>query len=104
MGYAGGMNDVETINKVREVIARHAFPDFIMGYDIRLGDIDGDPAMWLVFQTLPGPGHQDIEVDRRISAMNALEGAMMPELLAAFDDRYPYIRYEPVRIPKAAAG
>ena len=97
------MIDAATLRKVQDVIAPLALPDFIMGYDIRLGDIDGDPALWLVFLTLPGPRHQDPEVDRRVAAMNALERVVMPKLLAAFEDRFPFIRYEPVRMPTEAA-
>ena len=98
------MNDRDTVAKVREIVARHPLPDFIVNLDVRLGDIDGDPAMWLVFRMTPGPEYQNAELERRVAEMNALEKAVRPELLETFDDRFPYIRYEPMRAVKAIAG
>jgi hypothetical protein len=98
------MNDRDTIAKVREIVARHPLPDFILDLDVRLGDTDGDPAMWLAFQTTPDPGHWNAEVARRVVAINALQDALMPELLSAFEDRFPYFRYETARDLKVVPG
>ncbi len=98
------MNDRDTIAKVREIVARHPLPDFILGLDVRLGDTDGDPAMWLAFQTTPDAGHWNADVERRVAAINALEDALFPELLIAFEDRYPYFRYETARHLRAVPG
>ena len=98
------MNDRDTIAKVREIVARHPLPDFILGLEVRLGDTDGDPAMWLAFQTTPDAGHWNADVERRVAAINALEDALFPELLAAFEDRYPYFWYETARDLKTVQG
>ena len=91
------MNDRDTVAKVREIVARHPLPDFILGLEVRLGDTDGDPAMWLAFQTTPDGGHWSADVERRVAAISALQNALIPELLAAFEDRFPYFRYETAR-------
>ena len=98
------MNDRDTVAKVREIVARHPLPDFILGLDVRLGDIDGDLAMWLRFQTTPDAGHWNAEVARRVAAIKTLEDALFPELLTAFEDRYPYFWYETARDLKTAPG
>ena len=84
-------------------MGRHALPDFITGFEVRLGDIDGDPAMWIVFQTLPGPKSWGPEAARHVSAMNSLQDGIMPDLLEAFEDRFPYFRYEASGTRKVSA-
>ncbi len=94
MGYAGGMKQDRIKDRVSAVVERHSLPDFIVGYEVRLGEFDGDPAMWIAFKRTPGPSRMTPEVDRRIKAVNALEDALLPELLAEFDDTSVYFRYE----------
>lgn len=103
MGYAEGMNDRDAIAKVHEIVDRYPLPDFVLGYDVRLGDIDGDPALWVVFHVTPGPNQIDDEMRRRIADMDVLEAVIRPELLLAFEERFPYFRYEPVPAASTAA-
>ena len=77
------------IEKVRGIVSHHALPDFIVGLDIRLGDIDGDPAMWLIFKTTPGPKSWSPEAERRVNGITAVKEALLPELLTAFDGLLP---------------
>jgi len=105
MGYAGGMKHEDTIAKVREIVDRHRLPGFIIDYDVNLGDFDGDPALWVVFRVTPGPSQRNAEVDRRVAEMKTLHDALRPELLAAFEDRFPYFRYQTAALkPVAAPG
>ena len=103
MGYAGFMKHEDAIAKVREIVDHHRLPDFIVGYDVRLGDFDGDPALWVVFRVTPGPSRLNAEVDRRVAAMKALHDALRPDLLEAFEDRFPYFRYESA-VPESAVA
>ena len=103
MVYASPMKHQDTIAKVRGIVDRHMLPDFIRDYDVRLGDFDGDPALWVVFRVTPGPSRLNAEVDRRVAAMKALHDALRPDLLAAFEDRFPYFRYENLVLEPAAA-
>lgn len=99
------MREQDIVGKAREIVDRHSLPDFIWNYDICLDDFDGDPALWVVFRVTPGPDRMGAEVDRRVTAMKALHGALRPELLAAFEDRFAYFRYESVALqPTVAAG
>ena len=98
------MNDRDTVAKVREIVARHPSPDFILGLAVCLGDTDGDPAMWLPFQTTPDAGPSHADVDRRVAAIHPSPHARFPELLPAFEDRYPYFRYETARHLRAVSG
>lgn len=94
MGYAGDMKQDQIKDRVRAVVERHSLPDFIIGYEVRLGEFDGDPAMWIAFKMIPGPGRMTPEIDRRVKAMGVLEGALLPGLLEAFEDGSVYFRYE----------
>ena len=93
----------EIIARVRGIVDRHALPDFMRGYDVRLGEFDGNPALWVVFRVTPGPSRVDAEVERRVAAMRALYNVLRPDLLEAFEDRFPYFRTETI-VPEQAAA
>ncbi len=82
---------------VKEIVGRHTLPDLIVGLDVRLGEFDGDPAMWLIFRTTPGDQTRTVEHDRRVAEISRLKEALLPDLLNAFDDRFPYFRFESER-------
>ena len=91
------MKDEAIVAKVREIVGQHKLPDFIVGFDVRPGDIDGDPAIWVVFKTAHGPNEWGAEAERQVTAVRSLQDTLMPELLDAFEDRFPYFRYEAAR-------
>ncbi len=93
----------EIVRTAREIVGRHPLPDFVTGFDVLLGEFDGDPAMWIVFKTLPEPPGWNPEVERRVPLMGALTDAVEPDLLDAFEDRFPYFRFETDREMKPAA-
>lgn len=103
MGYAGGMKQDQVKERVRTVVERHSLPDFIIGYEVRLGEFDGDPAMWIAFKMIPGPGRMTPEIERRVKAMRALENALLPGLLEAFEDGSVYFHYEADRSQASVA-
>ncbi len=83
----------EIVAKARDVVSRHPLPDFVTGFDVQLGEFYGDPAMWIVFKTLPEPPGWNPEVQRRVPLIGALMDAVQPDLLEAFEDRFPYFRF-----------
>jgi len=97
------MRESQIADKVREIVGRHRLPDFITGLDVRLGDVEGDPAMWVVFRTTPGPTSWSSEAERRVAGITAVKDALLPDLLDAFEDRFPYFRFESDRGPKSSA-
>jgi hypothetical protein len=98
------MKPSEIIETAREIVGRHALPDFVTGFDVRLGEFDGDPAMWIVFKMLPEPGGWSPEIERRVEGISALTKAVQPDLLEAFEDRFSYFRFETDRELKPVAG
>ena len=98
------MKEASVVEKVREIVSRHTLPDFIIGLDVRLGDIDGDPTMWLIFKTTQGPKSWSPEAERRIDGITAVKEALLPELITEFDDWFPYFRFESQRELKSVAG
>jgi hypothetical protein len=84
----------EIVAKAREIVSRHPLPDFVTRFEVRLGEFDGDPAMWIVYKTLPEPPGWNPEVERRVPLIGALMEAVQPDLLNAFEDRFPYFRFE----------
>jgi hypothetical protein len=90
----------EEIARIRDVVGRHPLPNFVTGFDVRLGEFDGDPAMWIAFKLahdVPGPGPEITELQR-------LRQAVQADLFDNFDDRYPYFRFEVDRVRAASSS
>lgn len=85
----------EEIARISEIVRRHPFPDFVVSFEVRLGDIEGDPAMWVVLKTTGGERHMDrAAAEERAGKLNALKRSIRADLLAEFDERFPYFRFE----------
>ena len=91
------------VEKAREVVGRHALPDFVTRFEVRLGEFDGDPAMWIVFKMLPEPPIGSPAFEQQVNGISAIVAAVMPDLLEAFEDRFPYFRFETDREMKPVA-
>lgn len=90
--------DAEEIARIRGIVGRHSFPEFVTGFNVRLGEFDGDPAMWIIFKRA-GDEALDLEVLRqRAKVMNDFTRQVQSDLLAEIDDRYPYFRSEPAEL------
>ncbi len=87
----------EDIARAREIVGRHALPDFITGFDVRLTHSQfGEPAVIVAFRTKDGS--RDLPQDqlfRRAREYGKLERVVLDELLDAFDDRLPFSVLEP---------
>jgi len=81
------MREPPIVAEARDVVSRHKLPDFIVGFEVRLGDFDGDPAMWIVLKTAPGPTTWGPELERQVEAIQIVEDVIRPDLLEAFDNR-----------------
>ena len=93
----------EIVAKAREVVSRHPLPDFVTRFEVRLGEFDGDPAMWIVYKTLPEPPIRTLAFEQRVDGIGAVIAAVQPDLLEAFEDRFPYFRFETDRELKPVA-
>ena len=84
--------EADEIARAREIVARHPMPAFVTGFDIRFGEYDGDPAMWVTFKvdrgTPPAPPEQ------LLPELNVFRSAVHADLLEEFETRYPYYRYD----------
>ena len=90
----------EEIARVREVVARHPFPAFVTGFDVRLGEFDGDRALWITFWL----DHDIAEPGRELSALSDLRRVVLRDILDTLDDRFPYFRFHRDRSRAVAAG
>ena len=89
------------IARAREIVSRFELPDFITGFDIELGEMEGEPALHVVYAAAPFDGPPDMEeVLRRADAYGQIDQIILTELLHAFDDRVPYSHI--VRAPQRA--
>lgn len=93
----------QIVDTGREMVERYPFPDFVTGFEVRVGEFDGAPALWIVYKMLPEPPGWNPEVQRRVPLITALIKSVMPDLLDAFDDRFPYFRFETDRELKPVA-
>lgn len=99
------VRDAEEIARAREIVGRHQLPDFIVGFDIELGTMQDQPALYVVYSAAPFDGAPDVEeVLRRADAYGQIDQTILTELLHEFDDRLPYSTIvEPVPTPKQPA-
>ena len=94
----------EIVETARRVVERHRLPDFVTRFEVRLGEFDGDPAMWIVFKTLPEPPVGSAAFEQRVDGIGAVMDMVTPDLLDAFEDRFPYFRFEPDHVLKPVEG
>lgn len=90
----------DEVDRIREIVARHKPPEFVTGFDVRVGEFDGDPAMWIVFKRVGSDTLELAELKRRASLLNALYEEVRKDLLAEIDERYPYFRSEKAERPE----
>ena len=84
----------DEINRIREVVSRHRLPDMVTGFDIRLGDFDGDPAMWIEFKLREDIKGRISENMPKLAALEALRKVVQDDLFGEFHERYPYFRFK----------
>lgn len=88
--------DAEEIARARAIVERHGLPDFTSGFDVRLGVLDGEPALFVAYKESENERQPRMdEVLRRSEEYAKLDAAVMPELLDAFEDRMPFSIVEP---------
>lgn len=81
----------EEIARANEIVSRHPLPDFISRFEVQLGTMDGDPALYIYFYERPVRRESSAEeVFRRSEALGRLDAALLPELFDGFPDRLPY--------------
>ncbi len=93
----------EEIAKIQEIVDRHAFPPFLTGYDVRLGEFDGEPALWVEFKLADDITTATPEYKSKLSAIIELQAKIRQDLLDAFDDRYPYFRLKVNQMPQTSS-
>ena len=97
------MNHILTRNRVeaevaqiRAIVDRYPFPDFITGYDVRLGEFDGDPAVWIEFDVLPREDQSEAAAVARAEATARIRHQVGRYLIDEIEDRFPYFRFRAV--------
>lgn len=82
----------EEIARIREIVGHRAFPDYVTGFDVELGEYYDEPAAWITLRLTGDHPVQWDERKARADAMRLLIHGLTSDLLAADDSRYPYFR------------
>jgi hypothetical protein len=83
--------EADEIARAREIVARHALPDFITSFDIKLDIVEDQPALYVIYSESPYEGGPKIEEAlRRSDAFGLINQVILTDLLHEFDDRLPY--------------
>lgn len=89
------LDEPEVIARIRSIVEERALPEFVVGFDVELGEFDGDPALWIIFQTdAESPENQAARWERA-ATRNRLVHDLHGPLLDGADGRYPYYRFLP---------
>ena len=85
--------NAKVIQDISAVVERHGWPDSIEGFKVRLGEFEGDPAVWITYQmkaeALPLQEGWEDRADR----LNALANAVSFALLDVDDKRQTFFRF-----------
>jgi hypothetical protein len=88
--------DAAELARARQIVSGHDLPDFITSFDVKLGLLEGEPALFVVYHEAVNKHHPRIdEVLRRSEELSRLDAVILPELLDAFEDRIPLSMVEP---------
>lgn len=79
---------------INEIVARHPLPPFVTGYDVRLGEFDGDPALWVEYKLNADITSATPDRRERLDALERLRKGVQGDLLDAFDERFPSFRFK----------
>ena len=57
-----GYRYADGLTRMWDIVSRQPLPKFIIGFDICIGEFDGDPAMWAAYSTFgdPDPPEADL--------------------------------------------
>lgn len=77
----------DEIAVITGVVSRHLLPDFISGFEVRLGEFGDDPAAWMVFKLIGADPSSEEDLDKRVKDLAALRNTKSEDLLEAVDDR-----------------
>ena len=84
----------DEIALINEIVAGHSLPPFVTGYDVRLGEFDGDPALWVEFKLDADITSATPDRREKLDALERLRKGVQSDLLDAFETRFPYFRYK----------
>ncbi len=80
----------EEIATIRAILEQEHVPAFVTGYDVRLGEFDGEPAMWITVHTTGLYGGEAWLSDAKKVA--AVHHQLHEALQEHHPQRYPYFR------------
>ena len=79
---------------IQEIVSRHSLPEFVSGFEVRLGEFADNPAMWIIFKVKGDEPSSNEAMAERVKEIASLRTAVFQDLLDEFDDRWPYFRFE----------
>ena len=92
----------DEVARIREVVEQHPRPSFVTGVDVKLGEFDGDPAMWIIFSIQPKQDGTPADRLQRAQMLRGLRKSVQSDLLDRFELRFPYFRFVADRVAENA--
>ncbi len=80
--------------RLRSVVTRQNLPDFVQDFELRFGEAEGEPAVWIVFHTKGDLPSDQAEADRWLGEVATLTNAVREQILDDDGQRFPYFRFE----------
>ena len=79
--------NAKLIQDISAVVERHGWPDFIDGFQVKLGEFEGEPAVWVIYQIKSGVPLPRATWEERADRLNELQRAVRLDLLDVDEDR-----------------
>ena len=87
------LDEADEIAQVRSTMDRFSFPEFVVGYTVKLGEFDDEPAVWIRFETnhrFPHSKDEMLSVGKLLSDLSMSAYAHLRENVPG---RQPYFRF-----------
>ena len=86
--------EAEETHRIREIVSRHKLPDFVTGFDVKLGSFEGEPGAWITFNLTDSDDVGLDELERRADLLVPLHEQLFDELVADMPERFPFLRVQ----------
>lgn len=87
------VREADEIAAIRGIVERHALPDFMTGFTLRLGTFNDDPAVWVTFHVTDDLPQDSDEADPRLQAAETTIRDIRDDLFVQYPERYPFFSF-----------
>lgn len=94
-------SQADEVERLTALVKQHPLPDFVTGFVFEFGDVQGEPAVGIVFQLAHDLPSAASDAQRWIGEANALADDIRKHIIDSGETRFPYARFDVMSAPDA---